>query len=184
MSEDNGHGVTVWSIVICVCLTILACYVYFCRPDIVSRMTVRTDAAGDGGKAAELTQEIADMQEKMDGLQARLVDAESTISRKDGEIKSGQSRIDGLKAAAASLGQQNKALSERLAGQPDYKKEYEKEKDRFRLSLGVSAGSPLYSFRPEATASVGIGRGNWQVLTGVGYSADGPKLSLGFQWTF
>jgi len=71
-----------------------------------------------------------------------------------------------------------------LQGQPDYKKEYEKGKDRFRFSLGVSAGSPLYSFRPEATASVGIGRGNWQVITGVGYSADGPKLSLGFQWTF
>ncbi|MFA7087280.1 MAG: hypothetical protein WC145_11495 [Aliarcobacter sp.] len=55
---------------------------------------------------------------------------------------------------------------------------------REKNAFGSPWGFLMYGFKPEPTADVGVGKGNWQVITGVGYSADGPKLSLGFQRVF
>ena len=191
MSDGNNHGnSTIPVILLCIIVTIVGFFFLLSHPELVSRLaaqlsdTAKTIESKEPERSNELTQEIADMQVQIEELQHQVVEAQTTIDQQEREIKSDVSRMDGMKATITSLELRNKALSEQLASLPDFQKKYEKEKEGLHFSLGVSAGSPLYSFRPEATASVGIGRGNWQVITGVGYSADGPKLSLGFQWTF
>ncbi len=190
MSDNHTNSGVV--IIICIALTICGWYLFFEHPDVIKSLTAKADtqSVGDGKsyeqgvKISELTQEVADMQSEMDGMRDQLVEAQGTISRKDQEIQDGMQRIDALSGAVTTLQNQNKALSEKLAAQPDYQKKYEREKDGFHFSVGVSGASTIHAVKPEGMATIGMGKGNWQVVTGVGYSADGPKVSLGMQWTF
>jgi TolA-binding protein len=190
---SDNHNNTGVVILICVALTIFLWYLFLENPEFIKNLAAKASdvqSVGDGAaynqgvKISELTQEIADMQAQMDDLRHQLMEAQGAINQKDEEIKSDMTRIDGLNAAIANLERQNKALSEKLASLPDYQKKYEKEKDGFHFSIGVSGASAIHAVKPEGMATIGMGKGNWQIITGVGYSADGPKVSLGVQWTF
>lgn len=188
MSENHTNTGVV--ILVCIALTICGFYLFFEHPDVIKNLVDKTDAVGNGKsynqdvKISELTQEIADMQSKMDGMQNQLVEAQNTIEQKNQEVQAGIQRIDALSGAVTTLQNQNKVLSEKLAAQPDYQKKYEREKDGFHFSIGISGASSIHAVKPEGMATIGMGKGNWQVVTGMGYSADGPKVSLGMEWTF
>lgn len=179
-AERKDRSGTIVVCLVAIGITICAVYVFFCCPDVVAGLSSKKDDPVLQGKLEELESQNADLTQQVADIQAKLEDAMGENVKLRGENETLADEVLAKQATITGLEGQNLHLSDTMAAQP----QWEKKATGFHFSTGIMAGTPVMRWKPEVNAIIGAGKGHWQVLTGVGYSEDGPKVSVGFQWTW
>ena len=205
--DDSTKGfrlaIQIAVVVTCLCVTIWALHYVTSNPEVIeaaiSSIERRQEYAEEASKAKR---EAAEYKSQMTQLRHELDQSNATITQLQEELDNAGQTRDELLSQLDEKGHEIDEMAEQVAQSQQDRQSAESQRDealaqvatweqdlrrRWHLSVGgmVSHPVPFDDFTPGITGVLGVGRGNLQVLGGVGIDLSGnTSISLGVLWTW
>lgn len=190
-------------VVTCLCVTIWALHYVTSNPEVVdaaiSSIERRKEYAAEANRAKK---EAAEYKSQMEQLERKLEQSDATITQLQDELDNAGQTRDELLSQLDGKGHEIDEMAEQVAQSQQDRQDAESQRDealtqvatweqnlkrRWHLSVGGIVSHPVAfdDFTPGITGVLGVGRGNLQVLGGVGIDLSGnTSISLGVLWTW
>ncbi len=205
--DDSAKGfrlaVQIAIVTTCLCVTFWALHYVTSNPEVVEAAISSIERRQEyAAEASQAKKEAAEYKSQMEQLKRELEQSDATITQLQDELDNAGQARDELISRLDGKGHEIDGMAEQVAQSQQDRQDAESQRDealaqmatweqdlkrRWHLSVGgmVSHPVPLDGFTPGITGVLGVGRGNLQVLGGVGIDLSGTtSISIGMMWAW